>query len=124
MIAGSIADLHEDIQRGTDRINIRTAITEHGERVSPSSEFVSRDPDAPNEHDILTGSDSHGRAFPSGLNRIHDFTCNNWTSDSDEDYAMIGHHDGLNGAWNSSHTTSGCSEQNTQAGRFYCFTSD
>jgi hypothetical protein len=30
-----------------------------------------------NQHDMLTGSDSDGRAFTDGV----DHTCNNWTSD-------------------------------------------
>ncbi len=131
MIAGSLADLHGDVQRDTNLINVITAVTETGEPVPASGEFTLHDNDIRNQHDILTGSDSHGRAFTSGLNRIHDLTCNNWTSDSDEDHAMIGHHDRLSGrntSWNSSHTTPGCSLQgfidSGGAGRFYCFAAD
>ena len=129
MIAGSVADLHGDIQRDTNLVNVRTAVTEAGELVPG----IGR-PDPENtrsEHDILTGSDSHGRAFPSGLNRIHDLTCNNWTSDSVDDHAMIGHHDrnsARNTSWNSTHTTVGCTLElfieSGGAGRFYCFAAD
>ena len=128
-IAGSLADLHGDIQRNTNVINVRTAVTETGELVNG---FGRPDPEnTRNEHDILTGSDSHGRAFPSGLNRDHDFTCNNWTSDSVDARAMIGHHDRMSGgntSWNSSHMTYGCTLEafnvSGGAGRFYCFAAD
>jgi hypothetical protein len=128
MIAGNLADLHGDVRRNSDRINVITAITETGEPVPASAEFTAHNNDIRNQHDIITGSDSHGRAFPSGLNRIHDFTCNNWTSGSDDDHAMIGHHDRLGGSWNSQHTSAGCSLQgfidSGGAGRFYCFATD
>jgi hypothetical protein len=39
-------------------------------------------------HDILTGSQPDGRAFPGN----QDMTCRNWTSSS-EGPAMLGHHD-------------------------------
>jgi hypothetical protein len=127
LIAANVADLHGDVQRDTNNINVRTAVTEKGEPVYG----LGRPEGAPNEHDILTGSDSHGRPFPAGLNRNHDFTCNNWTSDSVDDHAMIGHHDrmsGRNTSWNSSHTTQGCTLEafngSGGAGRFYCFAAD
>jgi hypothetical protein len=127
MIAANVADLHGDVQRDTNLINVRTAVTESGEYVNG----FDRPEGTPNEHDILTGSDSHGRPFPAGLNRIHDFTCNNWTSDSVDDHAMIGHHDRMsarNTSWNSSHTTQGCTLEafngSGGAGRFYCFAAD
>lgn len=81
-----------------------------------------------NEHDMLTGADSHGRAFSAGASRRHNLTCDNWTSDSSEGSAMIGHHDRLsswNTSWNSSHSTAGCSLEDFTttggAGHFYCF---
>ncbi len=128
-IAANIADLHGDIQRNINVINVRTAVTETGELVNG---FGRPDPEnTRNEHDILTGSDSHGRAFPSALNRDHDFTCNNWTSDSVDARAMIGHHDRMSGgntSWNSSHMTRGCTLEafigTGGAGRFYCFAAD
>ena len=127
MIASDLASLHGDVQRASNLINVNTALTESGEPVNG----FGRAEGLPQEHDMLTGSDSHGRAFPSGLNRDYDFTCNNWTSDSVDDHAMIGHHDrmsGRNTSWNSSHTTAGCTLEAFNgtggAGRFYCFAAD
>ena len=128
MIAGSVADLHGDVQRDTNLINLRTAITETGELVRG----FGRPEGTQNEHDILTGSDTHGRAFPAGaFNQADDRTCENWTSDSPDAHAMIGHHDrmsGWNTSWNSSHATAGCSleafNSTGGAGRFYCFAAD
>lgn len=128
MVAGSLADLHGDVQRDTNLINVNTALTETGGRVNG----FGRPEGAPQEHDMLTGSDSHGRAFPPGMsNQADDRTCNNWTSDSPDAHAMIGHHDrmsGWNTSWNSSHSTAGCSLEALNstggAGRFYCFAAD
>lgn len=127
MIASNLADLHGDVQRGSNLINMNTALDERGDRVPG----YGRPEGTQNEHDMLTGSDSHGRAFESGMNRLHDFTCENWTSDSDDDHAMIGHHDRMSGrnvSWNSAHTTAGCSLEafygTGGAGRFYCFAAD
>jgi hypothetical protein len=65
--------------------------------------------DTPNRHDILTGSQADGRAFPAGDDR----TCRNWTS-STQGAAMVGHHDrqGLRDdepskSWNTSHPSRG-----------------
>jgi hypothetical protein len=84
-----------------------------------------------NEHDILTGSDSHGRAFSPGVSARGNLTCDNWTSDSSDARAMIGHHDRQsrwNTSWNSSHSTAGCSLEDFRstggAGRFYCFAAE
>jgi hypothetical protein len=117
LIAPSLIDLHGDNERDRDNINIFNALTEKGERVNGRG-------DMPNEHDMLTGSDSHGRALPPGEDR----TCRNWTYDGAEGQAMIGHHDRMsqgNVSWNSSHLTRGCSLANLRdtggAGRFYCF---
>jgi len=55
-------------------------------------------------------------------------TCDNWTNDSSDGSAMIGHHDRLsswNTSWNSSHATNGCSSETLletrDGGRLYCF---
>ena len=124
MVAGSLADLHGDIQRDSNLINQDTAVTEKGDPVNGRV----RPEGSNNEHDILTGSDSHGRAFPPGASSRGNLTCDNWTSDSSDAHAMIGHHDRLSGwntSWNSSHATAGCSLEDFQstggAGRFYCF---
>ncbi|MCH7977571.1 MAG: lectin [Acidobacteria bacterium] len=93
------------------RMTPRTSLTEDG-RVIPGAGF------SPNRHDILTGSQPDGTAFPSG----EDMTCQNWTS-SDAGKAKIGHHD--RGAWNSAHDSRGCSQEALRAsggdGLFYCF---
>ena len=80
----------------------------------------------PNVHDMLTGSQPDGRAFPPGPDR----TCNNWTS-SGTGAAQVGHSDRIgngNTSWNSSHATNGCSQEELAswggAGLFYCFAAD
>jgi len=128
MIAASLADLHGDIQRDSNLLFRGTALTENADLVNGRV----RPEGTGNEHDILTGSDSHGRAFPPGLASSGDNrTCNNWTYDGAEGSAMIGHHDrqsSWNTSWNSSHSTKGCSLEDFNktggAGRFYCFASD
>ena len=81
--------------------------------------------DMPNQHDILTGSQSDGRAYTDAM----DHTCSNWTSSADgAGSAQLGHHDkqgGGNGSWNSTHASRGCSQPNLVstggAGLLYCF---
>ena len=125
-IAASVADLHGDVQRDRNLIYRETALTETGELVNGRV----RPEGTNNEHDILTGSDSHGRVF-AGDSARQNYTCNNWTDDGDDGHAMIGHHDRLsssNTSWNSSHATAGCSLEAFRstggAGRFYCFAAD
>jgi hypothetical protein len=117
IIAANVADLHGDFERDRNNIRKPTALDERGEPVNGVG-------DQPNQHDILTGSDSHGRAMLGAANTT---TCNNWTSNA-EGRAMLGHHDRLGGAnasWNAVHLSSGCSQQNLVAtggaGLFYCF---
>ena len=123
VIAKDNAELH-----GTNNLTKETALTEKGEIVSGSG-------DTPTKHDILTGSQPDGRAFPAGDDR----TCNNWSS-STTGSAMLGHHDrqGLNDSppmlsWNSSHPsrgqqatpTEGCTQAALKGtggdGLLYCF---
>jgi len=128
IIAQNVADLHGDVQRDRNSINKEFALTEKGTPVNGRG-------DTPNQHDILTGSDSHGRALPGDPNTT---TCNNWTSGADGvspgqgqpavPRTQIGHHDrsgGGNSSWNSAHATRGCSQPNLVAtggaGLFYCF---
>ena len=80
--------------------------------------------DTPNIHDILTGSDTEGRALPGTL----DTTCGNWTSSAATGSAMVGHHDRTGGgstSWNSAQPSRGCSQANLVstggAGLLYCF---
>jgi len=113
VIAWNVDDLHED------RNNIRkpTALNEKGEQVNGVG-------DQPNQHDILTGSDSTGRLVPGNAAVT---TCSNWTSNS-EGRAMVGHHDrlgGPNASWNAVHSTRACGQEDLVAtggnGLFYCF---
>jgi hypothetical protein len=115
-IAANVADLHGDNERDRNYVIKETAIDENGNVVSGRG-------DQPNRHDILTGSDSLGRALPAGEDR----TCGNWTS-SDTGSAMVGHHDRIGGgntSWNSVHPSRGCSQEQLKSsggdGLFYCF---
>jgi hypothetical protein len=117
LIASNVADLHGDQQRDRNNIQKANVLTEKGEVVKGFG-------DMPNEHDMMTGSDSDGRAFPGGF----DTTCNNWTSDGTDHRSMLGHSDrsgGGNTSWNSTHPSRGCSQPNLVstggAGLLYCF---
>lgn len=118
LMAQNVADLHGDVERDRNNIRKPTALNEKGEQVNGVG-------DTPNTHDILTGSNSHGR-FPEGATPLTT-NCNNWTSNN-EGGANVGHHDRLganNASWNFAHTTKGCSPQALQqvggAGLLYCF---
>ncbi len=117
MIAANVADLHGDNQRDRNNIQKANVMDEKGGALKGFG-------DMPNEHDMLTGSDSDGRAFPGGL----DTTCNNWTSDGTDHRAMLGHSDrsgGGNTSWNSAHMSADCTKagliRTGGAGHFYCF---
>ena len=117
MVAANVADLHGDQQRDRNNIQKANVLTEKGEVVKGFG-------DMPNEHDMLTGSDSDGRAFPGGF----DATCNNWTSDGTDHKAMLGHADrtgGGNVSWNSVHMSADCTKEGLirtgGAGHLYCF---
>ena len=117
LIAANVADLHGDYERDRNNIRKPSATDENGNPVNGVG-------DTPNQHDILTGSNSHGRALLGAANTS---TCNNWTSNN-EGRAMLGHHDRLGGAnssWNAVHLSGGCSQeslvQTGGAGLFYCF---
>ncbi len=107
LIGNNVEELHGMGHRFT----VMTVIDERGRRI-PGSGY------APNRHDVLTGSQPDGTAFPAG----EDMTCNNWTSSSDGK-AKIGHHD--RAAWNSAHDSRGCSQEQLRAsggdGLVYCF---
>ena len=118
LIAANVADLHGDVMRDRNQINRDEGIDENGGHIPARGE-------QPNQHDILTGSDSHGNAFPAGDDR----TCGNWTSGADGmGSAQVGHYDrsgGGNTSWNSAHGSRGCSQANLVAtggnGYVYCF---
>jgi hypothetical protein len=118
-IANGLADLHgdtaEQARLGNNLVKL-SALTEKGAIVNGRG-------DTPNTHDMLTGSQTDGRAYTDGA----DHTCGNWTSDN-TGTAQLGHSD-RNGAnntsWNSAHPSRGCSQDNLVstggAGLFYCF---
>jgi len=120
VVATSVDDLHS----ANNKLTKETNLSEKGEVINGRG-------DTPNRHDILTGSQADGRAFPAGEDR----TCKNYTS-STQGAVMVGHHDrkGLNDSapmlsWNSSHPSrgpdGGCSQADLKStggdGLLYCF---
>jgi hypothetical protein len=116
VIATSVADLHS----ANNKIGRATALNEKGEPIKMRG-------DTPNMHDMLTGSDMEGRAFPGNMN----LTCGNWSS-STFGSAMLGHADREGNAdtvfqksWNAAHMSRSCSQPDLVAtggnGLFYCF---
>ena len=136
LIASSVGDLHGDQNQQRDRNNMQKSnvLDAKGAEIPGVGS-----PPGGNQHDIMTGSDSTGRAFTDG----NDHTCNNWTSDqmslaapnpnpnnipADRARAMLGHSDrtgGGNVSWNATHMSQGCSKEalirTGGAGRIYCF---
>jgi hypothetical protein len=116
LIASNVAALHGDNTMWTKE----TALNEKGEVVNGRG-------DSPNMHDVMTGSQLDGTAFPAG----DDTTCNGYTSGADgQGSVRVGHHDKIGGgenpnSWNSAHASRGCSQANLVAtggnGFFYCF---
>ncbi len=115
VIANNVNELH-----GANNLTKQTALTEKGAVVNGRG-------DTPNQHDILTGTQPDGTAFPGP----DDKTCGNWTKSADGT-AIVGHSDrtGLDTSppsvsWNSSHPTRGCSDaaliSTGGAGLLYCF---
>jgi hypothetical protein len=114
VVAQNVADLHNNPGGGPGFKQL--ALTEKGAVVNGAG-------DMPNQHDMLTGSQPDGTAFPAGMDR----TCNNWTSSSTGN-AMVGHHDRTGGggtSWNAQHPSRSCSQPDLIAtggnGYFYCF---
>jgi hypothetical protein len=123
VVAASLDELHSD----NNKLGVDNSLSERG-LIIPYRGFV------PNRHDVLTGSDMQGRAFPAGEDR----TCKNWTS-STQGAAMVGHIDKMglrddapSKSWNSSHPSrgpdGGCSQNDLRGtggdGLFYCFASN
>jgi hypothetical protein len=120
VVAQNVDDLHSD----NNKLGMQTSLTERGTLI-PGVGYT------PNRHDVLTGSQMDGRAFPPG----EDKTCRNWTSGA-QGAAMVGHidrkglrDDAASRSWNSSHpsrgTDGGCSQADLRGtggdGLFYCF---
>ena len=151
MIARDVAHLHGDtieLARLGNNLTKRTGLTEKGQIVPGMNDYNHpRDDDweyvrttpYTNRHEVLTGSQLDGTAYPPEL----DYTCDNWTSNQDPDFesngrrmgaftgkpnAQIGFPDrngGGDGSWNSSHGTRGCSQtalaMTHGVGMYYCF---
>jgi hypothetical protein len=122
-IAIDVDDLHSD----SANVTADTAITEKGQKL----------PAEPNQHDILTGSTRDGRAW--NYNLLDDLnlergamTCSNYTSNAEDQFVMVGHHDRAGTApispWNAAHPSVGCSQpklvETGGAGLLYCFAID
>jgi hypothetical protein len=118
-IARGQADLEGDtieLARLGSNLFKQSALTENGKVVNGAG-------DTPNTHDMLTGSQTDGRAYTDST----DHTCSNWTSNS-AGTAQLGHSDRTgagNHSWNSAHPSKGCSQADLVstggAGLFYCF---
>jgi hypothetical protein len=119
VVAKDVVELH-----GENNLTKQTVLTEKGEVNNGRG-------DTPNRHDILTGSQADGTAFPPDK----DMTCKNWTS-STQGAAMLGHADRIGVrvdaasiSWNASHPSrgpeGGCSQADLRStggdGLLYCF---
>ena len=113
-VAADVAELH-----GDNNLTKETILTEKGEMVNGRG-------DSPNMHDILTGTQMDGTAADGD----GDSTCENWTTNSSDGSALVGHHDRVGGganptSWNSAHPSRGCGQEDLQGtggnGFFYCF---
>jgi hypothetical protein len=125
VVARDLAHLHGDTVELAQLGNNISKATALSEKNTPVNGVGDMGPDGKplNQHDILTGSTTAGRAFPAGEDR----TCNNWTSNSTGS-AQVGHHDrtgGGNTSWNATHASKGCSQPALVGtggnGYFYCF---
>jgi hypothetical protein len=123
VVAQGVDDLHSD----NNKLGTPTSLTERGTMI-PGVGYT------PNYHDVLTGSQTDGRAFPPG----EDKTCHNWTS-SAQGAAMVGHidrkglrDDAASKSWNASHLSrgpdGGCSQSDLRStggnGLLYCFAAE
>ena len=119
-VAQNVDDLHS----ANNKLGPQISLTERGTVVAGVGY-------TPNYHDVLTGSQADGRAFPAGEDR----TCGNWTK-STQGAAMLGHidrrglrDDDASKSWNSSHPSrgseGGCSQADLRStggnGLLYCF---
>jgi len=120
VIATSVEDLHS----ANNKLSKENNLSEKGEVINGRG-------DKPNRHDILTGTQPNGTAFPPDK----DMTCKNYTS-STQGAVMLGHNDRMglrddeaSHSWNSSHPSrgndGGCSQADLRStggdGLLYCF---
>lgn len=121
VVATSVEDLHGD----SNKLGKENSISETGDPINGRG-------DSPNRHDILTGSELDGTAYPADIG----MSCGNWTLSGADGSARVGHHD-LSGragpgrhpeSWNSAHPSRGCGQSNLQDsggdGLFYCFAAE
>ncbi|MXX87481.1 MAG: hypothetical protein F4Y71_13615 [Acidobacteria bacterium] len=115
LVASDVGDLHSD----NNKLSKENSISENGEVISGRGDDVNR-------HDIITGTAEDGTAAMAD----GDTTCSNWTSNSPDGSAMVGHHDRVGGganptSWNASHGSRGCGQEDLRGtggdGLFYCF---
>ena len=115
-IAASVEDLHS----ANNKITAETIVAETG-RLIPSRLYTV------NQHDVLTGTQADGTAFPPDK----DMTCGNWTKNG-PGAAMVGHADRMglrdddaSKSWNASHPSRACDHPSLVAtggaGLLYCF---
>lgn len=118
LISPSVQELHT----AAANLTRETALDQNGDM--PGYLGGDGQPD-PLEHDVLTGTNADGTSA--------DATCNNWTSNSSDDTAMLGHADRLGrtagvNSWNEVHDSQGCDMPSLAAtggtGLFYCFATD
>lgn len=126
MLAEDIDGLHDAALTG----NAELFIDENGLRINGQWNGT-----PPNEHDIMTGSDSNGMLL---LVANMTTTCNDWTSNTLTPGPQVGHSDGMGPdmntstpnftSWNGGHGSRGCSSEllsmTGSAGRIYCFAAD
>ena len=118
VVAENVDDLHSE----NNKLSKENSVSEGGEMINGRG-------DSPNRHDILTGSTLDGMAFTDG----EDHSCADWTSNSSDGSAEVGHHDRTGGganptSWNAAHPSRGCGQSDLQGtggdGLFYCFATD
>lgn len=112
LIATDVESLHTN---GIQKEPTNLIVDENGESVPLA------------EHDIVTGCNQDGTLAPN-------LTCDDWTSNSDQLAARVGHSDippppfDMSISWNSVHPSSSCTEmglaERLGSGRIYCFAAD
>ncbi len=118
VIAKDVAELH-----GQNNITKETSLSEKGEVINGLG-------DQPNRHDIMTGTQADGTAYPADK----DMTCKNYTSSS-QGSVMLGHSDRkgtgqppVTNSWVAAHGSRSCSQPDLRAtggdGLVYCFAAD
>ena len=112
VVAENVDQLHDP---DANNLNKETSISESGDVINGRG-------DKPNRHDIITGSNADGV--------LQGAACEDWTSNSSDSFAMVGHHDRTGGgsdptSWLAAHPSRGCGLEDLRGtggdGLFYCF---